>query len=237
MSGKHWLNDRTVFSIPVTPVVRHCENKDFECHWAKGAFILIIILCIFIHKVGPGLHSLLNALFRLNKIRRISWKNPIWHQESWPTFTDHWQLKFCCSEVILMPKGQSWLKHNKTYIIIAEALNCKKHRNTDKYLYKYGTSKIFINQTLNFKRLLCLPIIYYLVFFYRRKRYSVPPIKVHKLSSGLCLSCKSSGKLTAFETGFKFIVQMPRIFNTYLLSEIPNSMPLCFGKLCHRIYL
>lgn len=136
MSGKHWLSDRTVVSVPVTPVVRHCESKDFECHWAKGAFILITILCIFSHKVGPGLHGLLNTLFRLHKIQRISLKNPIWHQGTWPIFTDLWQLRICYKEIILMPKGQSWLKHSTTYIITTKALHCKKLRNTDKWLFK-----------------------------------------------------------------------------------------------------
>lgn len=117
MSGKHWLNDRTVVSVPVTPVVRHCLSKDFECHWAKGAFILITILCIFSHKVGSGLCGLLNTL-RLHKIKGISLKNPIWHQGTWPTFTDLWQLKICYKEIC-------YFLH----------LICKKLRNTDKWLF------------------------------------------------------------------------------------------------------
>lgn len=166
MSGKHWLSDRTVVSVPVTPVVRHCESKDFECHWAEGAFILITILCIFSHKVGSRLHGLLNTLFRLHKILRISPKNPIWHKGTWPTFTDLWQLRICYEEIILMPKGQSWLKHSKTYIVTTKAL-CARSSETqiNDYLKNHRASEIFAKKIPNFKKLFYLPAIYYLIVF------------------------------------------------------------------------
>lgn len=163
MSGKRWLNDRTVFSVPVTPVVRHCDSKDFECHWAKGDFTVIIIPCIFRYKVGPGFMA--SLILRLNEISRISLKSPIWHQGIWPTFTEQ-QLKCCCKEVIFTLKGKTWIKHSRM-CIISEALNDKK---LNKCLYKQGSSEKFTHQMLNCKGLIRIAVRDYLVFFCTRKK-------------------------------------------------------------------
>lgn len=57
-------------------------------------------------------------------------------------------------------------------------------------------------------------------------------MKVHKLLFRSCISCKPSGKLTVFERGCKSVIQMPKIFNMYLLSEMPIALPLWLFCLC-----
>lgn len=57
-------------------------------------------------------------------------------------------------------------------------------------------------------------------------------MKVHKLLSRSHISRKPSGKLTGFERGCISVIQMPKIFNMYLISEMSIALPLWLSCLC-----